>query len=158
MQSNRGERTGFFELLATVAGQFLQDVGEERDEVKFGDQEIFNKKPSPSLEVQAPLVMFEEDHIPFGSSFSSPTLGFFQHANKIGDTERMNTEIVRNVELNSHCVEISRCDFMALEEEQDSAFVKDMLLDEGNYGPLQNIATKNEVISFHQLKRALNMS
>lgn len=35
--SRRAQRTGFFELLATVAGQFLQDDGHDQDVSKFDE-------------------------------------------------------------------------------------------------------------------------
>ncbi|CAM6039419.1 unnamed protein product [Sphagnum compactum] len=63
-QSSFGGSSGFFELLATVAGQFLQDVGEEQqDGVKLGDQVILDGNQSPDIDFHvADIVESSQTH------------------------------------------------------------------------------------------------
>ncbi|KAG0605748.1 hypothetical protein M758_9G084800 [Ceratodon purpureus] len=127
-QANNLARTGVFDLLATVAGQILQDAGsEDPNKTKEGHQDSTKDKSQSDLDSQITSLGSVKDF----TSVDKP-----QSAGKPMEYSGCNTNVctIKDVsDQGSNIVETMSCVVRTPSQEEDrKAFVKDVLVDEGN--------------------------
>lgn len=127
-QANNLARTGVFDLLATVAGQILQDAGsEDPNKTKEGHQDSTKDKSQSDLDSQITSLGSVKDF----TSVDKP-----QSAGKPMEYSGCNTNVctIKDVsDQGSNIVETMSCVVRTPSQEEDrKAFVKDVLVDESN--------------------------
>lgn len=142
-QSNGVGRTGFFELLATVAGQILQDAGvEERVNTDLGDQELSKDKLQSQTHSQISSLESVMDHTFVHKPQPEPQVTSHMDASENEGTAKEEVAALAN-----NAVESQSCEAMAwilAQEEETKAIVKDISVDESNVAPVHTTCSPLE--------------
>ena len=135
-QANNLARTGVFDLLATVAGQILQDAGsEDPNKTKQLHQDAFKEKAQSDIDSQITSLESVKDF----SSVDKP-----QSAGKT--TVNADVCTIKDVsDQGSNDLETVSCVVRTpSQEEERKIFVKNVLVDEGNGAPVHMNASPLE--------------
>lgn len=142
-QSNTLARTGVFDLLATVAGQILQDDGvQEPNMTKQGHHEVCKEK---SLSADSQLTSLESKDL---SSIDKPqcrgeALANVDHTSMYTMKEDASLQVISDGETMSCLVGTPS------QEEERKSFVKEISVDEGHGAPVHiNSSPLEDQVSF----------
>lgn len=143
-QSNTLARTGVFDLLATVAGQILQDDGvQEPNMTKQGLQEVCKEK---SLSADSQLTSLESKDL---SSIDKPQCRGEALANVEGHTSMYTMKEDASLQVNSDGETMSCLVGTPSQEEERKSFVKEISVDEGHGAPVHiNSSPLEDQVSF----------
>ncbi|KAG0563321.1 hypothetical protein KC19_8G021400 [Ceratodon purpureus] len=131
-QANNLTRTGVFDLLATVAGQILQDAGsEDPNKTKQTHQEASKDKPQSDLDSQITSLESVKDF----TSVDKPQPAGKPTVNADGFTDVCMIKDI-SVQASNDLETVSCAVRTPSQEEKRKVFVKDVLVDEGNGAPV----------------------
>lgn len=143
-QFNTLTRTGVFDLLATVAGQILQDDGvQEPNVTKQGHQEVCKEK---SLSADSQLTSLESKDL---SSIDKPQCREEALVNVEGHTRMYTMKEDASLQVISDGETMSCVVRTPSQEEERKSFVKEISVDEGHGAPVHiNTSPLEDQVSF----------
>jgi hypothetical protein len=139
-QASNLARTGVFDLLATVAGQILQDAGSEGpNKTKQSHQEASKDKAQSDLDSQITSLESVKDF----TSVDKPQSAGKPTVNADGRKD-VSTIKDASVQASNDLETVSCVVRTPAQEEERKVFVKDVLVDEGNGAPVHMSASPLE--------------